>query len=61
MLGWCVPIAVRAELPEQVDFNFHIKPILSDRCFNCHGPDVENRQGGFRLSRCERNPFAAHR
>jgi hypothetical protein len=49
MLGWCVPIAVRAELPERVDFNFHIKPILSDRCFNCHGPDVENRQGGFRL------------
>jgi hypothetical protein len=48
-LGWCVALPVRAELPERVDFNFHIKPILSDRCFNCHGPDVENRQGGFRL------------
>jgi hypothetical protein len=42
-------LPVRAELPERVDFNFHIKPILSDRCFNCHGPDVENRQGGFRF------------
>ena len=37
------------QLPERVDFNFHIKPILSDRCYNCHGPDEENRQGGFRL------------
>lgn len=30
---------VAEQLPEQVDFNFHIKPILSDRCFSCHGPD----------------------
>jgi hypothetical protein len=30
---------VAARLPETVDFNFHIKPILSDRCFSCHGPD----------------------
>ena len=22
-----------AELPDKVDFNFHIRPILSDRCF----------------------------
>ena len=26
-------------LPEVVDYNFHIKPIISDRCFKCHGPD----------------------
>lgn len=38
-----------AELPDTVDFNFHIKPILSDRCFFCHGPDAENRQADFRL------------
>ncbi len=36
-------------LPEQVDFNFHVKPILSDRCFVCHGPDQAKQQAGLRL------------
>ncbi len=36
-------------LPETVDYNFHVKPILSDRCFNCHGPDVESRKADLRL------------
>lgn len=31
---------VAGRLPEKVDFNFHIKSILSDRCFSCHGPDI---------------------
>ena len=26
-------------IPDKIDFNFHVKPILSDRCFTCHGPD----------------------
>ena len=38
-----------AALPETVDFNFHVRPILSDRCYTCHGPDEETREGGFRL------------
>ena len=38
-----------AGLPEVVDFNFHVKPILSDRCFACHGPDEAAREGGLRL------------
>jgi hypothetical protein len=37
------------ELPETIDFNFHVKPILSDRCFACHGPDEQTRQAGLRL------------
>lgn len=36
-------------LPEYVDYNFHIKPILSDRCYTCHGPDPQTRKAGLRL------------
>ncbi len=38
-----------SDLPEVVDYNFHVKPILSDRCFNCHGPDEESRKANLRL------------
>jgi hypothetical protein len=31
---------------EPVDFNRDIKPILSDKCYACHGPDAGERQGG---------------
>ena len=37
------------KLPAQVDFNVHIRPILSDRCFKCHGPDAKQRQANLRL------------
>ncbi len=36
-------------IPEVVDYNFHIRPILSDKCFACHGPDAQQRQAGLRL------------
>ena len=39
----------RALLPERVDYNFHIKPLLSDRCYACHGPDDNARQAELRL------------
>ncbi len=32
-----------------VDFNRDIRPILTDRCFQCHGPNEASREGGFRL------------
>ncbi|CAN5165116.1 DUF1553 domain-containing protein [soil metagenome] len=34
---------------EKIDYNFHVKPILSDRCFACHGPDKNKRSGDLRL------------
>ena len=37
------------DTPEKVDFNFHIRPILADRCYPCHGPDAERREADFRL------------
>ncbi len=36
-------------LPDKIDFNYHIKPILSDRCYKCHGPDANQRQADYRL------------
>ncbi|MEM7453375.1 MAG: DUF1553 domain-containing protein [Planctomycetota bacterium] len=33
----------------EVDFGRDILPLISDRCYFCHGPDEENREGGFRL------------
>ncbi len=32
-----------------VDFNRDIRPLLADRCFACHGPNENDRQGGLRL------------
>jgi len=36
-------------LPEIVSYNFHIRPILSDKCFKCHGPDGSHREASLRL------------
>ena len=38
-----------ASLPDVVSYNFHIRPILSDRCFKCHGPDATHREAYLRL------------
>lgn len=51
-------LAVENELPEVVDYNFHVRPILSDKCFLCHGPDTENNKAGLRLDMPE-NAFKA--
>lgn len=36
-------------LPDIVSYNFNIRPVLSDKCFKCHGPDPSHREAGLRL------------
>ncbi len=55
-----VSVLPPTELPREVadeykklvyamDYNQHVKPILSDKCFACHGPDKAKQQAGLRL------------
>ncbi|HEV2479129.1 MAG TPA: PSD1 and planctomycete cytochrome C domain-containing protein [Puia sp.] len=36
-------------LPDVISYNFQIRPILSDKCFKCHGPDASHREAHLRL------------
>ncbi len=47
------PAAGGALRQTKLDYNFDIRPILSDNCFRCHGPDAKSRQAGLRLDQSQ--------
>lgn len=51
-------VSNEGRLPATVDFNLHIRPLLSDRCFACHGPDKNTRKADLALHTPE-GAFAA--
>ena len=42
-------VAATPTIQPPVDFSREIKPILSDHCYACHGPDEKKRKAGLRL------------
>jgi len=39
----------QATAARRIDFNRDVRPVLSDKCFFCHGPDKKHRKAGLRL------------
>ena len=52
VLAFLISGAAVADSPK-VRYRRDILPLLSDRCFKCHGPDSASRQAGLRLDRAE--------
>jgi len=36
-------VEAESDIPDEIRFSLHVRPILSDRCYACHGPDIEGR------------------
>ena len=54
VFGYSVPWdGMRLEAEQPVNFDREIRPILSEHCFACHGPDKQARKADLRLDKRE--------
>lgn len=53
LIGLCFAGTANLLSAAEVDFNNDVRPILSNKCLLCHGPDPEALQAGLRLDRPE--------